>query len=364
MRGKPRLEPLKDQAGNLISDNWYIVYFDGKRSRRLSTGYAIGAQDHEANLALSQFTLDREKPTSREPDKLMVAQALKDYYEEAAQFVASAVNARSHESRLNKHFMGYFVAQLTPAKIKEYVRTCDAEERSSGTTRREIAHLQAALNHEVAEQRMTYAPKLYMPEPPAPRERTVKPAEIKRLRKECAQTPHLLAFLEIMMETGQRPGAVERLTWFQVDFKKREINFHRAQRKNSKKRARIIPMSVYLYGLLKRMEKTKRDTGYVLEYVITRKDGSQSVKPAGCVRKAFERACGRAKIKGVSRYTLRHTYGDTLDRAGVDDRTISEIMGHTSVLTTRKHYLKTNMDRMREAVNTAQQQRKTGKGKK
>jgi hypothetical protein len=39
-------------------------------------------------------------------------------------------------------------------------------------------------------------------------------------------------------------------------------------------------------------------------------------------------------------------------------------MGHASVLTTRKHYLKTNMNRLRSAVESAQKVRKTAKSKK
>lgn len=357
MRGKPRLDKLRDGSGKLLSDNWYIFYFDGKRSQRISTGYKIGAENHEANLALSQFTLEREKPLAREPGKLMIAQALKDYYNEHAQYVASASNARSHEARLNRHFTGLFVAQLTPARIKEYIRACEAEKRSNGTTRRELAHLQAALNHEVAEQRITHAPKISMPEPPPARERTFSPKEIERILKECKQTPHLYHFMEIMLETGQRPIAIETLTWFQVDFKAREIHFQKTQRKASKKRVRTVAMSDYLYTLLKRLHAQKGDTGYVLEWTIVKKDGSTVTRKAGSVRKSFERACKRSKIKkvkGQGRYTMRHTFGDSLDRAGVDDRTIAEIMGHTKVQTTRKHYLKKNMDRQRQALNTAQ----------
>lgn len=365
MRGKPRLDKLRDKNGNVLSDNWYIFYFDGKRSRRVSTGYAIGAQNHEANLALSQFTLDREKPTSREPDKLMVAQALKDYYEEHAQYVASATNARSHEERLNRHFPGYFVSQLTPAKIAKYVRDCENEGRSNGTTRRELAHLQASLNHEVKEQRITHAPKLVLPEPPPARERTFTPKEIELILVECKKTPHLHHFMEIMLETGQRPIAIETLTWFQVDFKNREIHFQKTQRRVSKKKVRTVAMSDYLHALLKRLHKQKGDTGYVLEWSIAKKDGTVVVRKAGCVRKSFERACKRAKIKkvkGQGRYTVRHTFGDSLDRAGVDDKTIADIMGHTKVQTTRKHYIKKNMERQRQALNTTQRLPKAKRG--
>lgn len=296
----------------------------------------------------------------------MVAQALKDYYDEHAQFVESATNARSHEVRLNKHFTGYFVSQLTPAKIKEYIRSCENEGRSNGTTRRELAHLQAALNHEVGEQRIIHAPKLVLPEPPPARERTFSSAELGKILKEAEKTPHLHTSLQIMLETGQRPKAIETLTWFQVDFKEREIHFAKTQRKQTNKRVRTVAMSDSLYTLLKRLHASRGGTGYVVERIIPLKEGKQKVVKAGNVRKTFAKACKNArikKVKGQGRYTIRHTFGDSMDRAGVDDKTIGDIMGHTKVQTTRKHYIKKNMERQREALNTAQLLHNAKRGK-
>lgn len=366
MRGKPYLDRLKDKHGNVKSRYWYVFFYDGKRSRRVSTGCEAGTQDHEANIFLATFTLEREQPVARAPDKLMIAQALTDYYEEHAQFVTSAANARSHEARINEYFPGMFVSQLTPATQRAYIRTCEEQGRSAGTVRRELAHLQAAINHEVEEQRMTHAPKIIMPEPPAARERVFTDDEIARMLEASKTTPHLQLFLRIMIETGQRPIAIESLTWFQVDFKAREIHFHKTQRKSSKKKCRTVAMTDSLYSLLKQVHARKGDTGYVVEYTIVKKDGSRAVRKAGSVRRSFEKACARAKIKkvkGQGRYTLRHTFGDALDRAGVDDKIIADILGHTKVQTTRKHYLKKNIKKQRDAMHSAQVLRKSKRGK-
>jgi integrase len=177
-------------------------------------------------------------------------------------------------------------------------------------------------------------PRIVLPPPPAPRERILNQSEINRLLEACG-APHVRQFVEIMLATGQCPGTVEKLTWSQVDLGERIIHFDKTVKTHTKKRVRPVPMTQSLYRLLK----------------------NEIVRPAGCVKKAFQRAVQRAGLEDVTRYTLRHTYGNLLDQQGVDDRSISELMGHTNVLTTCQHYLKTNMDRLRQAVESAQKVR-------
>lgn len=81
MRGKPKLVKLRDATGGLKSPFWYVTYYDGKRSCRCSTGCEIGAEDHEAQIFLANFILERERPT-RSAGELMLAVALDDYYSE------------------------------------------------------------------------------------------------------------------------------------------------------------------------------------------------------------------------------------------------------------------------------------------
>lgn len=350
MRGKPKLIKLVDKKGNLKSPFWYIEYYDG-RGKRKSTGCEIGKGDHAANTALAAFTLERERPTAREPDKLMVAQALKDYYEEHAQHVVSADRAGYCEARLMPFFGNRFVAHVTPSLVNKYVRECQERKESNGTIRRDLEHLRAALNHEVSEQRLIYAPKFRLPPAPEPRERILTATEARRLIKEC-KTPHLKAFVQIMLLTGQRPGAVENLTWFQVDFKQRIIHFEKNV-KSTNKRARPIYINQELMVILKTLHK-KKTIGHVLEF---------KGKPCGNVKKSFARAVDRAKLQDVTRYTLRHTVINNLDDLQTDDKTIADIAGHTNSKTTNRHYIKSKVSKQKAAMEGLTTQRKKGKKK-
>lgn len=334
MRGKPTLIQLRDKAGNLLSPYWYIRYYQG-RGRRISTGCFIGSQDHEANLALAAFTLERERPLAREPDKLMIAQALRDYYEEHAKHLVSAANAKRSEVKLNEFFGGRFVAQITPALVNQYVRQWKERGQSNGSIRRDLQILGCALNHEVREQRLTYAPKFKLPPEPPARSRFLSEEEKERLLAACTHE-RTKNFIAIMLNTGQRPSAVETLTWFQVDFDERVIHFERTGKEQSNKRVRPIAMNHELYTLLKSLFE-KKENSYVLGH-------------PGSTRTAFRNACKEAGLEKVSRYTLRHTVLDRVNEVA-DEKTASDIGGHTNSLTTRKHYIKSKMDRQREVLD-------------
>lgn len=343
MRGQPELIKLIDKAGNLKSPYWYIQYYDG-RSQRCTTGCRIGAEDHEAQIFLATWILERERPTAREPDKLMVAQALKDYNQEHGQYTASRDQNKYYEKRILSFFERYFVSQVTQSAANAYIRQCQARKESNGTIRRDLEYLRAAINHEVREQRILYAPKFKLPSAPEPRDKILTKSEIDQLLAAC-KAPHLKNFIEIMRYTGQRPGVVEKLTWFQVDFKERIIHFDRTGKQQTNKRVRPVYMSDPLYQLLKKLHKVKK-TEYVLEYedIITGK-----FRPAGNVKKSFARACKSAGIE-ATRYTLRHTVLDRInDKA--DEKTACDIGGHTDVKTTRRNYIKSKMKKQQEVLN-------------
>lgn len=367
MRGKPELIQLRDIAGNLKSPFWYIKYYDG-RSKRVSTGCRIGAQDHEANTALAAFTLERERPTARGPDQLMTAQVLRDYWDEHAQFVVDKKREEACRERLLPSLGPKFASNLTPAIISQYVRECESRGESNGTIRRDLEHLRAALNHEVKEQRLIYCPKIQLPSRPKARERILSIEEIGKMLNSNV-SDHIRNTITLMLNTGQRPGVVSELTWFQVDFKERIINFSIPGKKQTNKRVRSVRMNAVVYELLKGLHK-QRTTEFVIEQIFRNKSGDVTkTRPAGNIKKGIKSLFLKVGIteKGSGRYTLRHTFANLFEG---EDKTRSDIMGHTDTTTTEWHYLKANktkqqaaLDGVGEIFKSAQKVRKRKRGK-
>ena len=58
----------------------------------------------------------------------------------------------------------------------------------------------------------------------------------------------------------------------------------------------------------------------------------------------------KAGVKRVGIHALRHTFATNCVRAGVDVRTLSEMIGHTKIAFTLQQYVHTNLNTMREAL--------------
>jgi site-specific recombinase XerD len=70
------------------------------------------------------------------------------------------------------------------------------------------------------------------------------------------------------------------------------------------------------------------------------------------VVKIYEPGLKRAKIEGVTWHTLRHTFASRAVMAGVDIRTVQELMGHSTITMTMR-YAHLSPTHLRTAVNRA-----------
>jgi len=65
----------------------------------------------------------------------------------------------------------------------------------------------------------------------------------------------------------------------------------------------------------------------------------------------FREACERAKLESLGPHVLRHTFGSRLVMAGVDLRTVQELMGHKTIAMTLR-YAHLSPDHKRAAMET------------
>jgi integrase len=108
------------------------------------------------------------------------------------------------------------------------------------------------------------------------------------------------------------------LRWEHIDFRSNNLNIPRSKHGER----RHITMNSVL-----------RATLLALKNVQTSKD----VFAPGSPSKWFQQICTEAKISGFSWHCLRHTFASRLVMAGVDLRTVQELMGHKSIMTTMRY---------------------------
>jgi integrase len=143
--------------------------------------------------------------------------------------------------------------------------------------------------------------------------------ELKALYE--ASYPHLKWIIEVMLNTGVRPGATElfALKMADVDFAAGGVWVTR--RKTNSPRA-LLPLQADFLAKVQALAAAEPGRVWLIEY-----DGRQ----VGSLKTAWRAALRRAGItRRLRPYDLRHWYGSSLLRAGADLKAVSELMGHSS----------------------------------
>jgi len=138
--------------------------------------------------------------------------------------------------------------------------------------------------------------------------------EIRRLHDACAE--HLKPIVIVALNTDMRKEEILSLRWKDLDYRIRTISI--LDTKNGE--SRELPMNDIVYRTLLAVKKTDSP------WVFCKKNGERY----GNVRKAFEGARKRAGIVDFRFHDLRHTFASHLVMAGVDLKTVQELLGHKS----------------------------------
>ena len=136
------------------------------------------------------------------------------------------------------------------------------------------------------------------------------------------------------------PGEALGLRWGAVDFQAGVIRLHDNWVRNAPDGTKTsdsaaIPMTPRLAQALSRLKQRAHattDTDFVFASSLPGKPIAE--KP---IRAAFKEAREATDLKAIPMYNLRHSFGTTLARGGVDVRTIQALMRHARLTTTEQY---------------------------
>ncbi|HEX8137574.1 MAG TPA: site-specific integrase [Pyrinomonadaceae bacterium] len=137
---------------------------------------------------------------------------------------------------------------------------------------------------------------------------------------------HLRSAVIVAIGTGMRRGDQFNLRWEQVDFQRNVI--HVPNSKTGKDYD--VPMNEDVRSVLLQLRRGSQGSECVFI-------NPETVKPYIDLKKGFRMACRLAGIENLRWHDLRHTFGTRLGDAGFSEAVIAELMGHSSVSTTRRY---------------------------
>lgn len=210
------------------------------------------------------------------------------------------------------------------------------------TMNRYLAFLKHVLNLAVKDGKIDRNPVCsvkFSPEPQG-KLRFLSQEEISKLKE--VMTPGDWALVQFALETGLRQSEQFKARWDWVNLEQGIMTIPHS--KSGK--TRHIPLSEGSLNILK-ASTSWIDSPYLFPSPVNKKLPRNGDDFA---RRIFGEALKQTKIEGVTWHTLRHTFASRLVMAGVDIRTVQELMGHSTITMTMR-YAHLSPGHLKEAVN-------------
>jgi len=223
------------------------------------------------------------------------------------------------------------LADISPQNIVAY-RDKRLKDISPSTLQKEFALLSHLFN--IARREWGLSVKNPIPEVTRPK---IRNNRTRFLTKEEAQklldiaqksrNKNLYPYLLLMMHTGMRPSEAAGLTWGDVNLDERLVKL-----RITKTEMRYVPLTEASEKVLRtiRPEPPEKEA-----FVFIPSNSLLLNKPLLCpsihFRRSFETARTKAGLEDVHLHDLRHTAASHLLMAGVDLRTLAEILGHKTM---------------------------------
>jgi integrase len=243
---------------------------------------------------------------------------------------------------------GVLVANLSESRVDWFRAKRLASGRASGTVRRELGALRAALTWAERKRLVPAGLDIRFDLPPdgAPRSRYLSEIEEAALWDAAAALVsgplpapqrRIGLFVCLALETAARAGAIRGLTWDRVDFARGMIDYRDPALAATKKRRVPVPMSDRLKPVLELAHSRSSGWGCVLGH-------------SGSVRGPYERLRVREGLPDVNIHDLRRTWATLRVSWGVPMGEVAAILGD-SVDVVERHYAMFAPGYLRSAVN-------------
>lgn len=157
--------------------------------------------------------------------------------------------------------------------------------------------------------------------------RFLSPAEERKITEVIRENwSHYLPAFVVSIHTGMRASEQWGLEWSAVSLTRKTITLH----KTKPGKTRHVRLNAVALGALKGLQNGRRNPEGPV-FLNTEGD------PLRSSRDWFEPAIEKAKLKNYTWHCNRHTFASRLVMAGVDIRTVAQLMGHSTIQMTMRY---------------------------
>ena len=273
--------------------------------------------------------------------------------------------AANYRMKLDKHILPVFSERRIDAITSDEIYSFIDSKLNSGLSSRYVADILVLLKTI-----FKYAVQVYHIQNPLTAVSTpkIEKTDIElldddqrgKLEQYIAENPnHTTLGIGLSMVTGIRVGELCALKWEDIDFKKRVMSVRKTIQRiqtpdcecktkliiaepKSRSSKREIPLPECIIEFL---EKFK---GSAKEYVIS---GTDKPTEPRTMQYRFKSILKNAKLPSVHFHALRHMFATRCVKIGFDIKTLSELLGHSSVELTLKRYVHSSFERKIECMS-------------
>ena len=236
------------------------------------------------------------------------------------------------------------INEITTEDFRKLVASLrEKGEWSDKTINNCLAHLKAAFNQAVQSGKIDKNPMDGLKLLPVPRGRLRFLTEAEEARLKEIMLPAHFRLVRFAILTGLRREEQFSLRWEHIDIQNRVLTIPRSKHGDT----RHVPLSEEALDLLKTIRTETRVTS---PWCFPSLNPMTPIDPQNFYKRVYLPALAKAGVKDVVWHTLRHTCASRLVMAGVDIRTVQEIMGHKTLAMTMR-YSHLSGEHLSQAVN-------------
>ena len=278
-------------------------------------------------------------------------------------------------NQMNRHILPCLgrmqMASITPEMVHSFLECLQAKGLGENTVRGIYRLLSAAMRAALDDGIISKNPcrKICVKRGERVQQRVFSREEQKKVEKTLSQGEDLTALFA--MYTGLRLGEICGLRWSDINWENGTATVCRTVQRlkrmdtdkclkcggaktylmigspKSPSSCRTIPIPTFLLKRLEIQKKQRSAVQLTTDYIFG--TGMRAADPR-TIQRRFAGVVKRLEIPDAHFHTLRHSYATRLLEMGVDVKTVSQLLGHSSAKTTLDCYAHSLLDQQRSAV--------------